>query len=580
MISRLTTTAKSAGAWMPLALLGVLALGSWTAWTAFAAPTGPPTPTIGSKPANPTNSSTATFTYTSAGATNYQCKLDSALIFTPCPTSGITYGSTLLPLSPGSHTFQVLAVDNKGKASSPASYTWVIDKTAPTVSSIVRADANPAKATSLRWTVTFSEPVRNVATGNFALVTSGLTGTAPTVSAVAPSGTAPSSTWTVTASTTGTTGTNNGTIGLNLTSKGSIQDAATNPLAGSVPITGEAYNFDTTAPTTSGVTITRSSANPTKAASVSWTVTFPEAMSGGSAANFSLVATGLSGTPAITAVTGAGTTRTVTASTGTGTPSGSGTLQLRLSSACGLTDLAGNALTGALPVSGPTYAVDKLAPPLALTSKPPDPNSVSTSTFTWTSLPAAADFDHYECSTENGPFSTQVQSQGGSPQPCTSPLTYVVGTTNNGQHQFDVRAYDVLGNFTQVTYTWKVAVGSGQNFTMTGNAVDQLFPGAAARNIAVTLTNPNSVPIFVTEVLVTITGNSKSASGCVTADNFDLTQSDVSSTTPVQVPANGSVTLPAQGVSAPRIAMPNLNVSQDACKNASLTLSYTGSAHS
>jgi len=72
---------------------------------------------------------------------------------------------------------------------------------------------------------------------------------------------------------------------------------------------------------------------------------------------------------------------------------------------------------------------------------------------------------------DHGPFSTTVQSQVGPNQVCASPLTYTVGTTNNGQHQFAVRAYDHLGNFTQITYTWKVAAGSIQNFTIDGNAL-------------------------------------------------------------------------------------------------------------
>jgi hypothetical protein len=574
MISRLTSTAKSAKAFLPLALLGVIAMG-FGAWTAFAA-NGPATPTITSSPVNPTNATTASFAYSSAGATGYQCKLDTALVFVACPSSGITYGSAVLPLSPGSHTFQVRAVDNKGATSNAASYTWVIDTASPTLSSIIRADPNPSNANPLRWTVTFSEPVKNLATSNFGLVTSGLGGSAPTLSTVTPSGSAPSSTWTVTASTTGTTAGSSSSIGLNLTSNGTIKDAAGNNLTGSLPRVGEAYIFDTTAPTTTGVTIVRSGANPTNAAAVSWTVTFGEPVNGGAASNFALVSTGLASTPAITSVTGSGTTRTVTASTG----SGSGTLQLRLTSTSAISDLAGNALTGAVPVVGASFDIHRTAPPVAFTSKPPDPSSVSSSTFTWTSSPAAADFDHYECSTENGAFSTQVQSVGGSPQPCASPLTYVVASTNNGQHQFAVRAYDQLGNFTLITYTWKVAAGSIQNFTMTGNVVDQLFPGAAARPVPLKLTNPNSVPIFVTDIQATITGNSKSTLGCATATNFAVTQSNVSSTTPVQVPANGSVTLPAQGVSAPQIGMPNLPVSQDACKNAALTLSYTGSAHS
>jgi len=573
MISRLTMTAKSARAWMALALLGVLALSGWVAWTALAA-TAPPTPTITSSPANPTNATSATFTYTFSGATGFLCKLDAAASFTTCPTPGITYSALAL----GKHAFQVQAVDNNGYASNVASYSWVIDRTAPTVSSILRSDANPTNANPLRWTITFSEPVKNVAPGNFRpLVTSNLGGISPTVTVAAPSGSAPSSTWTVTASTSGATGSDSGSIGLNLTANATIQDAAGNALAAPVPVTGQQYTFDTTPPPTSAVSIARNGDSPTNAASVSWTVTFGEAVTGVVATNFSLAATGLSGTPTITTVTGSGTTRTITASTGTATPSGTGTLQIKLVRASAISDLAGNALVGALPVNGPTYTVDRLAPPVAFTTKPADPSSISTSQFSWTSQPAT-DIDHFECATENRAFSTQVPSEGGPAKPCVSPLSYVVATTDNGRHQFALRAYDHVGNFTEITYSWKVAAGSIQNFSISGSAVELLYPGAPAKAIALKLTNPNSVAIFVTHAQVTVV--SSSSAGCSPATNVAVTQSDVSATNPVQVPAGASVTLPAQGVSAPTIRMLNLTTNQDACKNSTFSLSYNGSAHS
>lgn len=572
MISSLTIAAKSARAWLPLALLGVLALSGWAAWTALAA-SGPPTPTITSSPAKTTNATSATLTYTSSGANGFRCKLDAATSFTTCSASGITYST----LASGSHTFQVRAVDRAGRTSSAASYSWVIDRTAPTVSSILRADANPTKSNPLRWTVRFSEPVKNVATSNFTLVTSNLGGTAPTVTAATPSGSAPSSTWTVTASTSGAAGSDSASIGLNLTAKATIQDAAGNALAASVPVNGQTYTFDTTPPTTSGVSIARSGDSLTNATSVSWTVTFGEAVTGVVAANFSLAASGLSGTPTITAVTGSATTRTITASTGTATPSGSGTLQLKLVRASAISDLAGNALVGALPVNGQTYTVDRLAPSVAFTSKPADPSSVSTSQFSWTSHPAS-DVDHFECATENGAFKTQVPSQGSPAKPCDSPLTYVGATTNNGRHQFGLRAYDHAGNFTQITYSWRVAVGSIQNFEISGSAVDLLYPGGPAQAIALKLTNPNFVAIFVTAAQVTVA--SSSSAGCSPATNVAVTQSDVSATNPVRIPAKASVTLPTQGVAAPKIRMLNLSTNQDACKNATFSLSYNGSAHS
>src|SRR5207248_2648749 len=49
---------------------------------------------------------------------------------------------------------------------------YTIDKTAPTASSIVRASTSPSNASSLSWTVTFSESVTGVSTGDFALSTS------------------------------------------------------------------------------------------------------------------------------------------------------------------------------------------------------------------------------------------------------------------------------------------------------------------------------------------------------------------------------------------------------------------------
>ncbi|MEI7841672.1 MAG: DUF6701 domain-containing protein [Gallionellaceae bacterium] len=63
--------------------------------------------------------------------------------------------------------------------------------------------------------------------------------------------------------------------------------------------------------------INRANANPTTAATVSWTVIFNQSVSGVDASAFGLVATGLTGT-SIASVTGSGTTWTVTANTGSG----------------------------------------------------------------------------------------------------------------------------------------------------------------------------------------------------------------------------------------------------------------------
>src|SRR5262249_57462354 len=93
-----------------------------------------------------------------------------------------------------------------------------VDVTAPRVASIVRADANPTAASSVSWTVTFSEAVAGVNLSSpfsdFTLVASGVTGAS--ITSVTGSG----DTYTVTAS----TGTGFGTLGLNLVHDDSITD--------------------------------------------------------------------------------------------------------------------------------------------------------------------------------------------------------------------------------------------------------------------------------------------------------------------------------------------------------------------
>ena len=88
--------------------------------------------------------------------------------------------------------------------------------------------------------------------------------------------------------------------------------------------------------------INRASPDPTSAgATVSWTVTFSEAVTGVDASDFTLLQSGLAGST-ITGVSGSGTTRTVTATVG----SGDGTLGLNLVDNDSVRDLANMPLGG------------------------------------------------------------------------------------------------------------------------------------------------------------------------------------------------------------------------------------------
>lgn len=525
-----------------LAALGVAGVGTYLA---FAAGSPPPAPTISATPPNPTNQTSASFTYTDAQAvTKFQCSLDGGA-FADCGTTRPSTKS-YSGLAAGSHTFQVRAFQQQGNLTSSAtSFSWVVDLTAPTLSgsSIVRSDANPTKATSLHWTVTFSEPVSNVGTGNFGLATSGIGGTAPTVAAAAPSGTAPARVWTVTVSTAGATGTNNGSIQLSLTSKGTIRDAAGNGLGGSVPISGQAYTFDTTAPTVAP-TITAGPSGLVNSTSATF------AFSGETGASFQCALESTASPATCTSPT-----------TYSGLAQGAHTFYVRQ------LDAAGNVGTV---FASRSWSIDSI-PPTAptLTLKPDDPNGDGIANFDWTdSDPSATSFN---CSIENGQFTA-------CPSTSDHLAHYIVDVSNDGTHQFAVRAYDTAGNFGETDYSWKVL--HAVNVVVDGNADGLLYPGGPTRTIALTLHNPNNFPVTIYKITVTV---SSSPAGCPASTNVDLQQSNVgngSNPQTVTVPANTALTLPSSGaVTRPTISLLNLPSSQDACKNGTFTLSYlaTGS---
>lgn len=91
----------------------------------------PPVTTLLATPANPTNQTTAQFTFSAtdagSGVSGFRCNLDNGS-YSPC-SSPWTSGT----LGNGSHTFSVYAIDYLGNSGSanPASYAWNVDTSAP-----------------------------------------------------------------------------------------------------------------------------------------------------------------------------------------------------------------------------------------------------------------------------------------------------------------------------------------------------------------------------------------------------------------------------------------------------------------
>jgi hypothetical protein len=176
----------------------------------------------------------------------------------------------------------------------------------------------------------------------------------------------------------------------------------------------------------------------------------------------------------------------------------------------------------------------------------------------------------------------QCRLDGGGWRACSSPFR--LGDLRPGDHAFEVRALSRAGQpGPAISHSWRQAEPSPKQAPVDpkpfsielGGELGDLYPGDPAQQVPVLITNPNSVPIEVTSVTVAIAGDLPDCP----AENFALTGSSVSPTTPLTVPADGSVGLPTATVSAPAIGMLNLPVNQDVCRGTEIPLVFSGEAH-
>jgi hypothetical protein len=113
------------------------------------------------------------------------------------------------------------------------------------------------------------------------------------------------------------------------------------------------WTVDLQAPVVSSIEL--ASPSPTAAASVDFTVTFSESMTGVDENDFVLATTGAISDASVVSVTGGPTAYTVTVNTGTG----NGTIRLDLkASSTGIQDLVGNPISGGF-TSGAVYTIVK-----------------------------------------------------------------------------------------------------------------------------------------------------------------------------------------------------------------------------
>jgi hypothetical protein len=191
------------------------------------------------------------------------------------------------------------------------------------------------------------------------------------------------------------------------------------------------------------------------------------------------------------------------------------------------------------------------------------PDKLATSTNARFGFAVRGNKPRFQCSLDGRAWSS-----------CQSPLALSKLTVDS--HSFSVRVIAARGRHGKaVRFRWRVLEPKDFSIQPQLAGLGPLYPGAPAQALPLVISNPNPVPILVTSVQVRATAD---PAGCASAENLILTGSSASSAAPIKVPASGSVSLPAPGISAPSIQLRDLPVSQDACQRTQFPLAFSGTA--
>ena len=388
--------------------------------------------------------------------------------------------------------------------------TYTIDKTAPTVSSIVRKPGsnNPTNADILGFRVTFSEAVTGVDGSNFVT-----TGTTSSINDALTTNITPNLVFELFVD--GTAGGNlpglNGTVGLDVTPT-TITDLAGNALVAAEPpapasTNDQTYTVDNTAPT---VTINQAGAqaDPTNGSPINFTVTFSEAVTGFVTGDVDLSAGTAPGTLTGT-VTGGPTIYNVAVSGMTG----DGTVIASIA-ASKAQDLAGNDNTASTSTDD-TVTYDATAPTVTINQAgvQVDPTNTSPINFTVTFSEAVTGF-------VTGDVTLSAS---------TAPGT-LTGTVSGGPTVYNVAVSGMTGDGTVIA---SILANKAQDLAGNNNAAststdNTVTYDATAPTVTINQAGSQADPTASSPINFTVTF-SEAVTGFVTGD-VDLSASTASGT--------------------------------------------------
>jgi len=209
----------------------------------------------------------------------------------------------------------------------------------------------------------------------------------------------------------------------------------------------------------------------------------------------------------------------------------------------------------------PERSTGAAAPPKPSIGKHPDKVAVSNSA-------------KFEFSAHGRNLRFQCRLDGRGWKGCRPPVLFTGLVA--GSHSFSVRVLAASGRHGRPAgFRWRVLEPKDFSIVPQRAGLGALYPGAPPQALPVTIANPNPVPIFVISLRATA---STDPQGCASAENLLFAEASVSNAQPLKVPAGGSVSLPAPGVSSPAIQLRDLPINQDACQHASFPLAFSGQA--